>query len=270
MPAEGRITKPCPTCGGLFTLRSLREHLQSSHLGTFCFFPGYDEVRLEREDDARMTDALMRANEQQGGGPNRGGTEFVCCWQGCKQGRGHSYDRLTSLKRHLRTKQREEYRRYLNDASGGISFTAPQAPPQQQQQQQQINYQVLQAWNNLHVNVALLVAKFQCLEILVTPWGAAAGPEEEVGLGRLQRILDDVMKTDGLVDAAIEYVESVANSQKTAAGWEQLVRTRQEWHKLLSAWAYNADPNLDHFYEWACLNTLLGQMTQTIEQIKAC
>ncbi|KAI1451556.1 hypothetical protein F4805DRAFT_86150 [Annulohypoxylon moriforme] len=257
-------TKPCLTCGRHFMPRSLKEHMQSSHLGTMCFFPGHD-IQLPREDDNRMTEELMRANEQEGGGQcpgqRQGEIVFKCCWPVCKkgQGQGHSYDRLTSLKRHLRIRQKDELRKYVGEASGRCgSTTAPQV-------QQQVN-KTVQAWNGLHVNMALLEAKFQCLEILVESLDI---PGEEISLYRLQRMLADIIKTDELVEEAIRHVESVTTNAKTAPWWEQLAQTRQDWRERLSAWACNVHNGWDHAHVRACLNDILGQVAHIIEQIKA-
>ncbi|KAI2472051.1 hypothetical protein F4781DRAFT_428820 [Annulohypoxylon bovei var. microspora] len=253
MPPEGRQTKSCPTCGGVFTLRSLREHVQSSHLGTFCFFPGCD-IKLDKEDDLKMTEALLHANEQQGGGPNRDGTEFLCSWPGCKQGQLHPYDRLASLKRHLRTKQKEELHKSVTEVAVGRSSVAPP----------QINYQVLQAWNDVHIKISYLEAKFQCLGLLVTP----LEPPEEVGYVRRQMIIDAVTEADNFLQESIQRVESMTNSPKVAASWDQFTQTRELWHNQLTAWAYSSNPNLDHAWEWTCLNNVLGQLGQILNEIQ--
>ncbi|KAI0887234.1 uncharacterized protein GGS22DRAFT_156499 [Annulohypoxylon maeteangense] len=240
--------KSCLTCGKQFSPRSLQEHLQSSHLGTQCFFPGFP-VRLDSENDLKMSEALIHANTNEGGGAAQNqatnATVFVCAWPACKLGQGHTYDRLTSLKRHLRTRQRDEYCRNLNDALALARVRSP-APP----------VPGVPAWSNLHLHLALLNAKFQCLEILVTP-----SPGEVVNPNILHRMLQDIRQTDVAMWEALRCVQVAPEC------WGQLELAREEWEKKFAAWFCVDDVGSARFYE---LSGLLAQLTQSIEHIQTC
>ncbi|KAI1450980.1 hypothetical protein F5Y02DRAFT_9736 [Annulohypoxylon stygium] len=250
MSTNVRDARPCPTCGNIFTFRSLREHLQCSHLGAYCFFPGVT-AQLDREDDIKMTEILIQANQQHGGGPNATNTEFRCAWPGCKKGSAHTYDRLSSLKRHLRTIQREEYRKYIN------SWENPTLSPQQLFDMNQ-----LPAWTNLNAHMAMAEGKMRCLELLVTP------AAEDVPAGRLQWMLQDLQQTDVLLDQAFHYVRDTTRTDLTAHWWQQLEDERSNWHQALAKWASSVDPDMNHYLEWAALGAIQGRLVELIGQIK--
>ncbi|KAI1646186.1 uncharacterized protein F4817DRAFT_153792 [Daldinia loculata] len=102
----------CPHCEHSFSLRYLHEHLETSHLGVKCYFPGSNLVLLV-EDDFTMTQELSHANLRNGGGHRDG--EYWCHWPNCNSSNTpHSYKNDSNLKRHLRMKQKRIYRYNLN------------------------------------------------------------------------------------------------------------------------------------------------------------
>ncbi|XXH05086.1 hypothetical protein Hte_011510 [Hypoxylon texense] len=103
---EAPARPTCPLCHGGFTsTKSLGEHRMQSHLGTTCYFPGSNRV-LARENDGEMARQLAEAN---GAGPDARG-RYVCHWGTCKPGgQPHAYNGALSLRRHLKSKQREAY-----------------------------------------------------------------------------------------------------------------------------------------------------------------
>ncbi|KAI1090886.1 hypothetical protein F5B19DRAFT_299145 [Rostrohypoxylon terebratum] len=238
-------TEPCPTCGNAFTERSLKEHLQSSHLGSFCFFPGA-AVQLGREDDARMTEILMQANQSQGGGQSAADAGYRCAWPGCKNGQPHSYDRLSSLRRHLRTRQREEY----------VAVCEGPAPGDRDRE-----FSIRQAWSNVRIHVAMLEGRLKCLGFMLIPHTEPVAPD------RLRWALQDIQQMDVVVEQAFQYARAMTCDEHTRQWWSQCEEGRHAWRQALENWAASTDPDLDHYAEWASLNTIFVQIVTMINQV---
>ncbi|KAI0845190.1 hypothetical protein F5Y00DRAFT_273249 [Daldinia vernicosa] len=112
--------QPCPHCQHLYTSRSLDEHLEKSHLGVKCYFPGSSLV-LAEEDDHAMLQELLRCNMMSGGGYRD--NEFWCHWPNCNPYNfPHSYKYDGGLKRHLRMKQKKIH-------LYNLSIVQPAGPP---------------------------------------------------------------------------------------------------------------------------------------------
>ncbi|KAI1661594.1 hypothetical protein F4813DRAFT_344966 [Daldinia decipiens] len=127
-PGPGNpFRQPCPHCQQSFTLRSLHEHLETSHLGVKCYFPGSSLV-LAVEDDCAMIQELSLCNLNNGGGYRNG--EFWCHWPNCNAiNSSHSYKNDSNLKRHLRMKQKKIYLYNLNvvQSAGAPAVPTPAA-----------------------------------------------------------------------------------------------------------------------------------------------
>ncbi|KAI1103804.1 hypothetical protein F4804DRAFT_332980 [Jackrogersella minutella] len=249
MPTEERSSDFCPTCGKEFTPRSLQEHCSSSHLGSFCFFPN-SKLTLAKEDDGRMADELLAANEKQGEVRTKDG-RFRCNWPGCKK-KDHAYDGIASLRRHLRAKQREEYQRYLKDATNGVG-PAPQ-----------VNYQVIEAWNDLYIKRAWRDAAFHCLGLLITPLGSL----DEVSFGRRQFILNNVIEADNQFGEAVYNIKSLTRNPRNANFWDRYNDESANFRQRLLAWASTPELIPDITYEWRFINDIIIRTNQILEHIR--
>ncbi|KAI8959139.1 hypothetical protein F5Y11DRAFT_362107 [Daldinia sp. FL1419] len=112
MPPQGSpaARHKCPHCESFFTASFLPEHIRSAHLGRRCHFPGSSLV-LDADNATAMTEELMRANQQHGGGYRDG--EFWCHWPNCRGEQPHAYKNERNLRRHLQTTQGNRYREGL-------------------------------------------------------------------------------------------------------------------------------------------------------------
>lgn len=129
----------CPECGKEFTYRSFQEHQATSHLGRICLVLAH-RLDIQVDDDEVMAQVLERINVQLGmRAHNRQGFDediierdgmFWCYIPACDlDGHGHSYTSKRSLRRHLRTfqKQRKVAEAARRAALNGVPAVAANA-----------------------------------------------------------------------------------------------------------------------------------------------
>ncbi|KAI0131715.1 hypothetical protein F4776DRAFT_156223 [Hypoxylon sp. NC0597] len=173
MSSSTQDIRVCQICHKSLTKRSYAEHTATTHLGLICYFPGSD-FQLEEEDDSQMTDALIRANEQRGGGGHglnkEGKLIYWCFWPDCRgeEKVPHSYESAESLKRHLRTKQRDMHRQLSPNWN--------------------LNPRILNAWNEVNRRMGIRDAKFECLGVV-----ANADLDAEIQRVRLLTYINDAV-----------------------------------------------------------------------------
>ncbi|KAI0841547.1 hypothetical protein F5Y06DRAFT_307557 [Hypoxylon sp. FL0890] len=243
----------CHICNKFFTPRSLTEHLQNTHLGTICYFPG-SNFSLSKEDDPAMTEALLRANAQLGGGEDPVQDEkprHWCYWPDCRGvgERRHSYDSAESLRRHLRTKQRDMFKK--------MSPGAAQRP-------NRVRPELFQAWSLVNHWKLIRDVRFDCLTVLLNPRHSP----EEVGSKSRLFIFDYVQEANTGLDQAVQNVWHLTNNPDTQGNWNNFI-ARDQWRREnFPVWALNCNFTTTPTLSWDVFHHQHAFLSEILNQLE--
>ncbi|KAI1143878.1 hypothetical protein F5Y05DRAFT_9859 [Hypoxylon sp. FL0543] len=213
---EPQATHACPICGKTLTRRSLNEHKQNSHLGTKCYFPNSNFTQ-DAENDPAMTDELLRANSALGTVAED--KKYWCYWPGCQNGAPrHSYDSAESLRRHLRTKQRDMFK---------------QNEPNAAHRYNRIPSGVLEAWTGVKTTQSARDAVLTCASLLLDPNGNIV----QVAPPIWHQVCNYLLNAHDALVCAIEHVKSLTNIPETRDSWGYLSQQQMRARHDLVGWA---------------------------------
>ncbi|OTA66445.1 hypothetical protein K449DRAFT_456532 [Hypoxylon sp. EC38] len=241
----------CHLCNKSLTKRSFNEHAATTHLGVTCYFPGCD-FKLDKEDDSKMTEALIHANEQRGETrtQNEEGKDIYWCrWPNCRsEGKdGHSYGSPESLRRHLRTKQRDMLKKFSPDWN--------------------VNPRILDAWDKVNRQMAIRDAKYESLGVVVPP----SLTQDQTARDSCIMIFNQVQHAHGVLHIEIQGVRKLTYMSDATEIWDAFTKRSEHKDQAFMYWAtnlnYNVDPNCDTL-TWQYFHNEHAALSEMLERLK--
>ncbi|OTA89625.1 hypothetical protein M434DRAFT_102820 [Hypoxylon sp. CO27-5] len=241
----------CHLCNKSLTKRSFGEHAATTHLGVTCYFPGCD-FKLDKEDDSKMTEALIHANEQRGETrtQNEEGKDIYWCrWPNCRsEGQdGHSYGSPESLRRHLRTKQRDMLKKFSPDWN--------------------VNPRILDAWDKVNRQIAIRDAKFESLRVVVQP----SLTQDQTARDICNMIFAQVQEANTALDAEIQRVKNLTYINEATDIWDDFTNRDDVRKANFLSWSSSLNFNVSPDYDpitWQYFRNEHAALSEMLERLK--